>query len=333
VTPAEGRAPARVGLLGNPSDGYGGRTLALAVPRFEAVVTAEPSDGVEVVPGPQDQWRWPSPSALVADVDRFGYGTGPTLLAASLRTWLRWLADEGRTLPGDGVRLRYRTSIPRQVGLAGSSALVVATLRALSDAHGVAVPEHLLPSLALRAEVDELGLSAGLQDRVVQCAGGLVAMDFGHLEHDGRHGLAYGRYESLDPAGLPPLFLAWHTGAAEPSSGYHGQLRARFERGDVEVRQALRGLAALVVEGRAALRWGDHARFAVLIGRNMDLRRRLGPLPGTQLALVEVAEDRGLCATFAGSGGAVVGVLGEGTDVDELAAAYAGRGAELVVLG
>ena len=331
--PSEGRAPTRVGLLGNPSDGYGGRTLALAVPLFEAVVQAEPADTVELVPAPADEARWASPAALVDVVDRFGYGSGPQLLAATLRTFLRWMVDDGRRLPEAGVRLRYETTIPRQVGLAGSSALVVAALRALSQHYGVEVPAHLLPSLALRAEVDELGLTAGLQDRVVQCLGGLVAMDFARMQSDGRHGLPFGRYEPLDPAGLPALFVAWHREAAEPSSSYHRSLRARFVDGDPEVRQALRSLAGLVVEGRAALRWNDHAHFASLVGRNMELRRRLGPLPRRQLALVEVAEERGIAATFAGSGGAVVGVLLEPARFGEVAAAYAEVGAEALSIG
>jgi glucuronokinase len=137
-------APARAGLLGNPSDGYGGRTLALAVPRFVASVSAEPAEGIEIVPGALDLASWPSPAAFVDRIDRFGYGTAPQLLAATVRTFLRWRVDEGLGLPGTGVRLSYRTDIPRQVGLAGSSALVVAALRALCGLYGDEIPAHLL---------------------------------------------------------------------------------------------------------------------------------------------------------------------------------------------
>ena len=34
------------------------------------------------------------------------------------------------------------------------------------------------PEVILSIERDELGISAGLQDRVIQCFGGLVHMDF-----------------------------------------------------------------------------------------------------------------------------------------------------------
>lgn len=331
MTSVEGRAPARVGLLGNPSDGYRGRTLALAVPRFEAVVTAEPADRVEIVPE-GDEWSWDDPTAMVDHVDRFRYGTSAPLLAATVRTFLRWVDDEGHPLPREGVRLSSRTTIPRQVGLAGSSALIVAGLRALTQRYGFDIAPHLLPSVALRAEVDELGLTAGLQDRVVQCLGGLVAMDFGRLQRDRVHGLVFGRYERLDPGRLPPLFLAWREQAGEPSSGYHRSLRARVEQGDVEVRQALRSLAGLVTEGRAALRWGDHDRFAQLVARSMELRRQLGPLPEAQVALVEVARSVEVAATFAGSGGAVVGVLLDPAIWPELVQGYERSGATAVLL-
>ena len=57
------------------------------------------------------------------------------------------------------------------MGLAGSSAIVTAALRCLMDFYGVTaadVPRHRLPQLVLDVERAELGIQAGLQDRVVQ---------------------------------------------------------------------------------------------------------------------------------------------------------------------
>ena len=324
-------APSRVGILGNPSDGYGGRTLALAVPRFEATVELEPADRVEIVPGPEDEPCWSSIAAMATHLDRHGYGTGPQLLAAVVRTFAAVAESTEQRLEG-GFRLSYRTRIPRQVGLGGSSALVVAALRCLSDHFELEIPPHVLPSVALRAETSELGLSAGLQDRVVQSYGGLVAMDFGEPVVDTRFGVSHGEYEPLDPSNLPPLFLAYRESAAEPSSQYHQSLRARYEAGDPQVRETLRELASLVVEGRAALRWGDTERFCDLIGRNMTLRRQLGPLPEAQVELVDVAEAARTTATFAGSGGAVVGSYRDEDHFEELADLYADIGADVVSL-
>lgn len=54
-------------------------------------------------------------------------------------------------------------------------------------------PVHERPNLVLNAE-EELGIAAGLQDRVVQVYGGIVFMDFGK-EHMQAHG--YGRCCSI----------------------------------------------------------------------------------------------------------------------------------------
>lgn len=312
-----GSAPARVGLLGNPSDGYGGRTLGLAVPRFQATVEVEPAEHLEIVENDDDRPRWSSVGDLIHRVDRHGYGTGPQLLAATVRT----LADVANSVghPGFerlGCVVRYRTTIPRSVGLAGSSALVVATIRALGELTALELPPEVLASVALRVETEQLGITAGLQDRVVQAMGGLVAMNFGETEVDARFGVSHGQYHHLDPSPLPPLYVAYRDQAAEPSDGYHRRLRQRFEDGDATVRDTLHHLAGLAVEGEAALRWHDGERFAGLLAENMNLRRLLGPLPEAQLALVDAAERAGSPATFAGSGGAVTGAF---TDEEHLA--------------
>ncbi len=299
--------PARVGLLGNPSDGYGGKTLALTVPEFSATVEVSPGRaGIGIVPGDDDHTVWPSVDEFVDRIDRYGYGTGQQLLAAAVRTFVD-VADSVGAVRPDGVEVRYRSTIPRQVGLAGSSALVIATLRCLAELTDLEIPEEILPSIALGVETEQLGITAGLQDRVVQTYGGLVAMDFSSMEVDGRFGVAFGHYERVDPSSLPPLFLAFREGSAASSGVYHGQLRSRFDQGDPVVHDTMRSLAALVTEGRAALRWHEGARIVDLIRRNMHLRRALGPLPDDQVALVAVAEDEGAAATFTGSGGAVVG--------------------------
>lgn len=326
-----GSAPARVGLLGNPSDGYGGRTLGLAVPAFEAIVEVEPSDRLEIVESDDDRPVWSSLADLVERVDRHGYGTGPQLLAATVRTLADVAASVGH--PGFdrlGAVIRYRTTIPRSVGLAGSSALVVAALRALGEVTGLELPPPVLASVALRVETEQLGITAGLQDRVVQSLGGLVAMNFGETTVDARFGVSHGYYHQLDPSALPPLYVAYREGAAEPSDGYHRRLRARFEQGDTTVRDTLHHLAGLAVEGEAALRWHDGDRFAELLGENMLLRHRLGPLPDSQLELVDAAERAGSPATFAGSGGAVVGAYADAEQLDRVAAEMATLDAQIL---
>ena len=76
------------------------------------------------------------------------------------------------------LRISFESDIPLQVGLAGSSAIVVAALRVLCRWWRVELPPDELAELALRAESELLGIAAGPQDRVVQSYQGLLDMDF-----------------------------------------------------------------------------------------------------------------------------------------------------------
>ncbi len=345
--------PARVGLLGNPSDGYGGRTLAVTVPRFSATVELETSqvagsDGVQIVPLASDRPQWASVGDLVKRVDAEGYGTGPQLLTATVRTFVDLIATvvddtELEQFKALTFTMSYRTSIPRQVGLAGSSALIIGALRCLVDlASGLAesdfavsdfaVPDSVLATVALAVETDQLGLTAGLQDRVVQAMGGLVAMDFGRMTTNARFGVSHGEYRQIDDANLPPLFVAFRPSSSEPSDRYHSVLRERFDAGDATVREVLHRLAGLAVEGEAALRWNNPERFAELLAENMRLRRRLAPISPHQLELVEVAQECNAGATFAGSGGAVVGVYDGDEHLEQVRSSMAAIDAEVVEL-
>jgi len=334
--------PSRVGILGNPSDGYGGRTLALAVDRFSATVALEPSEVLEIVPGVEDEPAWDTVADLVERVDCHGYLTGEQLLAAAVRTF----ADVASFTARSGLarspavaafgnatfRLSYETSIPRQVGLAGSSALVIGALRCMAEWVELEIPDEVLPSIALRVETEQLGLSAGLQDRVVQCYGGLVAMNFGEMAVDARFGASHGQYHRLDADYLPSLFVAYRESAAEPSDMFHRVLRKRFEEGDVTIRDTLHHLAGLALQGEAALRWHDPNRFAELVGENMRARRQLGRIPERQLELVDIAESCDVSATFAGSGGAIVGAYSGQEQLDRVSRALNSIGAVVVDL-
>ena len=87
-------------------------------------------------------------------------------------------------LPNDQLRnnlFSYDTNIPRQVGLAGSSAIVTATLNCLMKFFNLTESDLSKPrraSFILNVEMTELFIQAGLQDRVIQVYEGLVYMDF-----------------------------------------------------------------------------------------------------------------------------------------------------------
>lgn len=251
------RSYARVGLLGNPTDGYGGKTTSVTISNFvaEAWVTPREDGVVELLPHTlYDPLRYSNVRQLSIIAQREGYSGGVRLMAATVNRLYQHFEFCAETLPPRGFTLRYHTTIPRQVGLAGSSALVTAMLRALLSFFGYGTEEAAasiglsrdrFASFVLKIETEELGITAGLQDRVVQAYEGAVHMDFRLDTLKANDGM--GIYIQLPVASLPPLFLAW---AADPSDSgrIHAPVKQRWLAGDKEVVDGMNRIAALADE-------------------------------------------------------------------------------------
>jgi glucuronokinase len=298
---------ARAGLIGNPSDGYHGKTLSISVRNFFARVTLYEWDQLEVVPSQEDKSRFRSIDELAQDVKLHGYYGGIRLVKATIKRFVEYCRTEGLKLHRSNFSVRYETDIPRQVGLAGSSAIIVATLRCLMEFYGIEIPLRLQPSLVLSVETQELGIAAGLQDRVIQVYEGAVFMDFSPDRMESISGYDCGRYERVELEHLPSLYVACAAEMSEPTEVIHNRLRARYEAGEPAVLQAMAKFAALAEEARQAIAAGDAGRLGQLVDANFDLRRSICRLPRGQVQMVEVARECGASAKFAGSGGAIIG--------------------------
>jgi glucuronokinase len=322
------RAYARAGLIGNPSDGYFGKTISFILKNFSARVTLYESPRLCIVPQRADRLEFGCHAELLEDVRLHGYYGGIRLIKAAIKRFGDHCAGLGRPLDRN-FSIEYETDIPVRVGLAGSSAIVTATLRALMRFFDLAVPRPLLPGLILSVELDELKIGAGLQDRVIQVYEGAVFMDFDRerMTRDG-HGL----YEPLDPGCLPPLFVAYHDQLAEGTELTHNDLRARFNRGEADVLAGIKRWAELAQQARDLLLQGRGLEIGPLMDANFDLRASLIPISPGNRRLVETGRRYGAAVKFAGSGGAVVGTYdGDPERLARLAAAYAGMGARLIV--
>ena len=301
------RAYARAGLVGNPSDGYNGKTISLSVRNYWAEVVLYEWDAVEIVLADDDRAKFDSVHELARDVRLHGYYGGIRLIKATIKRFVEHCASRGVTLHDRKFSIRYHTTIPRQVGLAGSSAIIVATLRCLMEFYGVEIALDAQPTFVLLVEQEELGITVGLQDRVIQVYEGLVYMDFDESRERTVDGLRAYWYEPLDPALLPLLYVAHHETLGEPTEVFHNNIRERFNRGDADVVGAMTHFAQLAAQGRDALLSRDVERLAQLIDENFDTRRRIYRLPPWQIEMVEAARGCGASAKFAGSGGAIIG--------------------------
>lgn len=301
---------ARAGLIGNPSDGYNGKTISIIIRDYAARVVLYEWPQVEIVWSQDEHSRFDSVTELVRDVRLHGYYGGIRLVKATIKRFVEACQKKGYPLHDRTFSIRYESNIPRQVGMAGSSAIIVATLRALMQFYGVEFPLELQPSLALDVERNELGISAGLQDRVIQIYEGAVYMDFakGRERKDPDLGLPYGVYERIDPAQLPPLYVAFSTDVGEPTYVVHNPLRARYEAGDQAVIKAMAKFADLTTQFRAAMQARDVDGMSRLLDENFNTRKSICNLNADHVAMIEAARSTGASAKFAGSGGAIIGV-------------------------
>ena len=165
------KAYARAGLMGNPSDGYHGKTISLSLGNLWSQVTLYEWDQIEIIWSQEDRSRFDSIEQLRDDVAMHGYYGGVRLVKATIKSFVEYCTRRGLKLHDRNFAVRYTSNIPRAVGLAGSSAIIVATLRALMEFYAVEIPREVQPSLVLSVETGELGITAGLQDRVIQVYG------------------------------------------------------------------------------------------------------------------------------------------------------------------
>jgi len=327
---------ARVGLMGNPSDGFNGKTIAVTVRNFWASVELWESEQLRLLPHPLYD---PSSFSGLADLHfigrREGYYGGTRLLMATCKRFQELCTTSGIALPRKNFTARYDTNVPRQVGLAGSSAIVTSLFKALMEFYDLStdhIPLEKQPTFVLSVE-QEIGIQAGLQDRVVQVYKGLIFMDF-DSEYMQEHG--HGRYERLSKRCFEwlsslPLFIAYE---ADPSDSgkIHTNVRARWDAKDPEVLDAMKHFADLAVQARQALEARDHAGLCDLMDENFATRRKLygdACLGPKNLRMVEICQRCGAAAKFPGSGGAVLALCrpsasGEealgGSGLDHLAA-------------
>lgn len=324
------RAYARAGLLGNPSDGYNGKTISFSVKDFYSEVTLYDWHTLEIIPSQYDHGRFRSIYELAEDVTSHGYYGGVRLLKATIKRFVEYCNTQDIQLHSQNFSVRYETHIPRQVGLAGSSSIITAMLRCLLEFYDVDMPLEIQPSFVLSVETDELGIAAGLQDRVIQVYERMVYMDFDESQAQIKNGIKHYHYEYLDWSPDLPLYIAYHTQFGEPTEVFHNDLRGRFNRGERDVVDAMQQFAQYAEDGREAIQSNNLSRLAYLIDANFNTRRQIAKLPSWQVDMVETARSCGASAKFAGSGGAIVGTYKNDTMLHTLSEKLSAIGSRVV---
>jgi len=318
---------ARAGLLGNPSDGYFGKTLSFAMSNFRARVLIYPSGRLEIKPSKVDMPVFENLDDLYRITRWRGYYGGIRIIQALVVRLIEYCRDHGIELPDRNFTLEYESSVPQRLGLGGSSAIITASLRALCRYYELDIPLPVQANLVLETETRELNVPAGLQDRVVQAYQGLVYMDF---SRDLMEAHGHGNYERMDWRLLPNVYVAYRTSLSEGTEVFHSNLRERWHRGDPEIVDAMKTWAGYAEEGRACLLGHNFARLGELIDANFDLRSRIYTIDRGNLEMVHTARTAGATANFAGSGGAIVGTYQDDADFARLKESMRGIGVAVI---
>ena len=277
-------APGRCGIIGNPTDIYGGRVISCSVParaQCRLTLSHEPQ------------------------------------LPSDLRLWN---AAISRFPLEESVKVDWSTAIPRSSGVSGSTALLAATmacvLRLTGNEPDLVTSEGLATFAELVRDVErnEAGIMCGYQDAYMTVFGGLQFLNF-----EGKHPVNPGPHGHLTPIEAPLPFLLITTGVERLSGSVHGPMSQRWVEGEALVVESMLAITKLADVGLAAIEKRDWKALGEAMDENHRLIAALGGSGDPIDHLMSRCKQHGaLGAKLAGAGlGGTVIALTEDADALE----------------
>ena len=295
-------APGRCGIVGNPSDMYGGSVISCST-RERAVVSISDAPIMEIAVG--DAVRT---IRVPADLRQDG-GMFDAVLAA-----LEYF--EIGMIP---VRISVHSDIPIRAGLSGSTAVMTALVAALIEwmaesgfAKGekaakcrrVLASTYLLAETVRKIELYFLKIICGYQDAYMCVFGSLRFLDFAGKEHYlSLEREPLGTVEDLATVAPKLPLLLIHTGVQRVSGSVHKPVRDRWLDGDPAVTTGMLRLAHIARMAKRAVISGDWDLLAEAMTENHEIIRGLGSSSEVNERMIRTALDAGaLAAKLAGAG-------------------------------
>ena len=339
--PLELTIPARINIMGNPTDALEGDFAAIsAAVDLRAGARVEPAEALVM-----EQCRRTDGGLDVVARQSFALDALPLpydgeldLVKGAVNRLYFHSIELREKLSQGGVRIATWTDVPRQSGLGGSSLFVLLTLaglRAHYDLDRQVHNDYVLAELTQRVEAKELGITCGYADRYVPLFGGLAYVDYrGKLYQRAIDEEPFATYERLDARVEALPLVAVSTGVRRDSGDVHGRMRPRYLQehrdwnesgGEMPpMVQFMVGVWETVWQGKQVLLRGDLAAFGALMNRNHALidamMQYCGFAAGAGWAnnrLVEAALDHGALGaklTGAGGGGSVFALVEPGAE-------------------
>ncbi|GAB5525574.1 MAG: hypothetical protein Roseis2KO_34460 [Roseivirga sp.] len=314
----------RAAVIGNPSDGFYGKTIAFPFSNFHAEACL--TERQDIVIKGSKRGVFTDLGAFYKDYELHGLSSENPLPRATIKRFLDFCTSENISLHNRGFEIEFSSTIPREVGLAGSSAIITAIFRTLLEYYKVSIPQKHLANLILEVETKEMGISAGLQDRVVQVYEQPVYMDFDKELMQSR---GYGEYQMISANLFQNFYIAYSTQGAEGSEVVHNDLRGRYDAGDVQVHQVMSEFATLTEDFLTALKLRQEDKIEACMNINFDLRESICQISRRNLEMIESARSAGASAKFTGSGGAIIGNFSSEAMYKDLERVFTPKGIQL----
>jgi galactokinase/mevalonate kinase-like predicted kinase len=281
-------APGRAGIIGNPTDGYGGSLISCSI-KNRAEVTIQSDKGLILESENRRKeliWR----NDYENKQDEFDI----------IRCVLRFLR-----LYNLKARITFKSNIPVQAGLAGSTALLSCVLSAVLAYTGIKINKYELAEMNRTIELNYLKCQCGYQDAYMTTFGGLCYLDFRGKEYYKDYlEEIYAVVENISSYVKDLPFVIVHTGIKHNSGDFHKPLRERWLDGDEAVIKGYKEIACIAREGKKALIKQNWEELAYLMNQNHKIQSSLAFSGEQNEYMIKIAKENGaLAAKLAGAGG------------------------------
>jgi D-glycero-alpha-D-manno-heptose-7-phosphate kinase len=199
----------------------------------------------------------------------------------------------------EGATLITRGESPAGAGIAGSSALTIATIGALARWSGAELDDECLLQTAMNVECQTILVPTGVQDYRPALYGGVAAIEL-RTDRIARVAL------DVDPRALEERIVLAYTGAPRNSGTNNWEITKRHIDGDRHIFDCFERIRDTAVAMRTALQRGDWDEVGRQIAKEWDNRKRLAPGVSTPAIDDLIARAMGAGATAAkvcGAGG------------------------------
>lgn len=229
--------------------------------------------------------------------------------------------------PGTGLAMQTDSESPAGAGIAGSSALMIATASALNRVTGSGHGLEKIREIAQNVEAQIIRVPTGVQDYYPALYGGVSAIELGA---GGVHRVAI----PVDLDDFNHRIVLCYTGAPRNSGINNWEVTKAYINGDRKVQRNFERIASIASSMRAAVGKADWSEAGRLLREDWSHRRSNVPGISTPMidrliTLARRAGSLGAKVCGAGGGGCVFFLVERGAQ-DRVSAAIAKGGAKIL---